>query len=171
MNSIKDCRSNQILSSNIAIFTSRAAALSSNGLSSHWIDQNSILMSWPETTEHTNVLHMTQGFRDDLSFLSRPQNFFLPLWISWYSLQMTISLKWKKILGSGQKRKVISGVTSHIRKSQVSRDVFPGIMGDIFFRSWAAPMWMQQNTQSSISNYSKELVCRVPTVPSHFNGR
>ena len=27
-------------------------------------------------TEHTNVFLMTQGFRNDLSFLSRPQNFF-----------------------------------------------------------------------------------------------
>jgi len=39
---------------------------------------------------------MVQGFRNDLSFLSRPQNFFLLLWSSWYCLQMTISLKWKK---------------------------------------------------------------------------
>ena len=75
---------------------------------SHWIYQNFMLMSWPETTEDTNVVLMTQGFRNDLSFLSRPKNIFLPLWSSWYSLQMTISLKWKKILGSGQKRKVIS---------------------------------------------------------------
>ena len=43
---------------------------------SHWIYQNLMLMSWPETTEHTNVVPMTQGFRNDLSFLSRPQNFF-----------------------------------------------------------------------------------------------
>ena len=48
-------------------------------------------MSWPETTEHINVFFMTQGFRNDLSFLSRPQNFVLPLWSSWYSWQMTIS--------------------------------------------------------------------------------
>ena len=54
-----------------------------------------------------------QWFGNDLSFLSRPQNYFLPLWSSWYSLQMTISLKWKKILGSGQKRKVISESLGH----------------------------------------------------------
>ena len=53
-----------------------------------------MLMSWPETTEHSNI--WPQGFRNDLSFLSRPQNFFLLLWSSWYRLQMTISLKWKK---------------------------------------------------------------------------
>lgn len=55
-----------------------------------------MLMSWQETTEHTHVFLMVQGFRNDLSFLSRPQNFFLLLWSSWYCLQMTISLKWKK---------------------------------------------------------------------------
>ena len=38
-----------------------------------WIYQNSMLMSWPETTENTNVLLMTQGFRNDLSFCSWPQ--------------------------------------------------------------------------------------------------
>ena len=42
-----------------------------------WIYQNSMLMSWPETTEHTNVLLMAHGFRSDLSFCSRLRNFFL----------------------------------------------------------------------------------------------
>ena len=46
----------------------------------HWIYQNSMLMSWPETTKHTVVLLMTQWFRNDLSFLSRPQNFFSLQW-------------------------------------------------------------------------------------------
>ena len=92
----------------------------------HWIYQNLMLMSWLETTERTNVLLMTQGFRNDLSYLSRPQNYFLPLWSSWYSLQMTISLKWKKILGSGQKRKVISESLGHKENVGVLR----------CFRSW-----------------------------------
>ena len=70
-------------------------------------------MSWPETTEHTNVLLMTEGFRNDLSFCSRPQNFFYLYGAHDISLQMTISLKWKKILWSGQKRKVISESLDH----------------------------------------------------------
>ena len=40
----------------------------------HWIYQNSMLMPWPETTEHT-VLLMAQGFRNYPSFCSRPQKF------------------------------------------------------------------------------------------------
>ena len=65
-------------------------------------------MSWPETTEHTYVLVMTQGFRNDLSFCSWPQKKKLTLWSSWY-----IACKWqfywsKKNLGSGTKRKLIS---------------------------------------------------------------
>ena len=47
-----------------------------SGFPSHWIYQNSMLMLWPETTEHTNVLLMAQEFRNDLSLCSRPQNFF-----------------------------------------------------------------------------------------------
>ena len=64
------------------------------GRLSHWINQNSMLMSWPETTKHTNVLLMTQGFRIDLSFLSRPQNVFSLQWnchlqaISWGSIEV-----------------------------------------------------------------------------------
>ena len=42
----------------------------------HWIYQNLMSISRPETTGHTNVLLMTQGFRNDLSFMSRPQKCF-----------------------------------------------------------------------------------------------
>ena len=38
----------------------------------HWIYQNSMSMSWPETTEHTNVLLMAQGLRNEISFYSKP---------------------------------------------------------------------------------------------------
>ena len=78
-----------------------------------WIYQNSMLMSWPETTENTNVLLMTQGFRNDLSFCSWPQKKINSMELMIYSLKMTVSLKWKKILGSGTKRKVISESLGH----------------------------------------------------------
>ena len=83
-----------------------------SGFPSHWIYQNSMLMSWPETTEHTNVLLMAQGFRNDLSFCSRPQIFF-NLYGAHY-----IACKWqfhrsKKNLGSGAKRKYISESLGH----------------------------------------------------------
>ena len=73
----------------------------------HWIYQNLMLMSWPEATEHTNVFLVTQGFRNDLSFLSRTQSFFYL-----YGAH-DIACKWQfhwseKNVGSGQKRKFIS---------------------------------------------------------------
>ena len=37
-------------------------------------------------------------------FVQTPE-FFLPLWSSWYSLQMTISLKWKKFWGLDKKER------------------------------------------------------------------
>jgi len=39
----------------------------------HLSEQYSMLMSWPETAEHTNVILMTQALRSALSFLSHPE--------------------------------------------------------------------------------------------------
>ena len=97
----------------------------------HWIYQNSILMSWPETTEHANVLLMTQGFRNDLSFLSPPQQIFFALKSPEMKGNMILS-KTKfcpqngQDLGSGTKRKVISESLGHKENVGVLR----------CFRSW-----------------------------------
>ena len=72
-----------------------------------------MLMSWPQTTENTNVLLMTQGFRNDLSFYSWPQKQINYIEVMIYSLEMTVTLKWKKFLGSGTKRRVTSESVGH----------------------------------------------------------
>ena len=49
---------------------------------SHWIYQNLMLMSWQETTEHTNVLLWPRDSKMTFLFCPLPR-FFLPLWSSW----------------------------------------------------------------------------------------
>ena len=56
----------------------------------HWIYQNLMLMLWPETTGHTSFLFMTQGFRNDLSIMSRPQKCFFYLYGTY-----DIACKWQ----------------------------------------------------------------------------
>ena len=109
-------------SNNFVNFVSKCDFCTTNNRHvAHWIYQNSMLMSWPETTEHTNVLLMTQGFRNYLSFCSRPQKKHYLYGAHYIACKWQFHWSKKKILGSGTKRKGISESLGHKKNVGVLR--------------------------------------------------